>query len=130
MITGLTLSQSSITLGKNSSVKLSCSITPSDTSDYEIMWIANNSNIELEPNGLSCNVKGVSEGASIVTALELFSSKIASCNVTVTASATTPPVTTIQNLYVGEAKIIDLFYGNSQISKMYLGDILILQNDN
>ena len=120
-VTGIKLSQSSVTLSKGSTITLTCSIEPSNPSEYEIAWFSNNLTVvQVEPTGLSCKVKAISDGETTITALETFSSKIANCNVCVAS---------VQNLYAGNTAITDLYYGNSQISEMYLGNVLILNTN-
>ena len=55
------------TIGLNSTDSLTASITPSDATNKEVTWSANNNNVKLTPNGLTCAVQGMKAGTSIIT---------------------------------------------------------------
>ena len=55
------------TIGLNSTDSLTASITPSDATNKEVTWSANNDNVKLTPNGLTCAVQGMKAGTSIIT---------------------------------------------------------------
>ena len=55
------------TIGLNSTDSLTASITPSDATNKEVTWSANNDNVKLTPNGLTCGVQGMKVGTSTIT---------------------------------------------------------------
>lgn len=85
-ITNISLSNNELAIDNGSSVTLTATITPSDATNKTITWSANNSNVTLIPNGLSCTVTGSAIGSSVITAASNDGSNIsATCNVTVNA---------------------------------------------
>ena len=51
----------------DNSITLNASLIPSNATNKEVEWTVDNSNVEITPNGLSCNVKGVLAGNSVIT---------------------------------------------------------------
>ena len=85
-ITNISLSNNKLSIDNGSSTTLTATITPSDATNQSITWSANNSNVTLIPNGLSCTVTGSAIGSSVITAASNDGSNIsATCNVTVNA---------------------------------------------
>ena len=85
-ITNISLSNNELSIDNGSSATLTATITPSDATNQAIVWSANNSNVTLISNGLSCTVTGSAIGSSIITATSSDGSNIsATCNVTVNA---------------------------------------------
>lgn len=54
-------------IGLNGTTSLTASITPSDATNKEVTWSANNSNVKLTPNGLTCQVQAMEVGTSTIT---------------------------------------------------------------
>ena len=85
-ITNISLNNNELTIDNGSSTTLTATITPSDATNQLITWSANNNNVTLAPDGLSCTVTGNAIGSSIITAASNDGSNIsATCNVTVNA---------------------------------------------
>ena len=85
-ITNISLSNNELSIDNGSSTTLTATITPSDATNKTITWSANNSNVTLVPDGLSCTVTGNAIGSSVITAASNDGSNIsATCNVTVNA---------------------------------------------
>jgi uncharacterized protein YjdB len=55
------------TVKLNDSITLIATLTPTDATNKKVTWSTNNNNVTLTPNGLSCEVQGVSVGTSIIT---------------------------------------------------------------
>ena len=87
-VTGVTINETaSIEVGK--SISLTASISPSDATDKTVTWSVDNANCTITPNGLSCTIKGVTEGSSIVTVTTTDGDYTDSCTVTITAKQST-----------------------------------------
>ena len=83
-VTGVTINETaSIEVGK--SISLIASISPSEATDKTVTWNVDNANCTITPNGLSCTIKGVTEGSSIVTVTTEDGDYTDSCTVTITA---------------------------------------------
>ena len=83
-VTGVTINKTaSIEVGK--SISLIASISPSEATDKTVTWNVDNANCTITPNGLSCTIKGVTEGSSIVTVITEDGNYTDSCTVTITA---------------------------------------------
>ena len=83
-VTGVTINETaSIEVGK--SISLIASISPSEATDKTVTWSVDNANCTITPNGLSCTIKGVTEGSSIVTVTTTDGDYTDSCTVTITA---------------------------------------------
>ena len=83
-VTGVTINETaSIEVGK--SISLIASISPSEATDKTVTWNIDNANCTITPNGLSCTIKGVTEGSSIVTVTTADGNYTDSCTVTITA---------------------------------------------
>ena len=83
-VTGVTINETaSIEVGK--SISLIASISPSEATDKTVTWNVDNANCNITPNGLSCTIKGVTEGSSIVTVTTADGNYTDSCTVTITA---------------------------------------------
>ena len=87
-VTGITINETaSIEVGK--SISLIASISPSEATDKTVTWNIDNANCTITPNGLSCTIKGVTEGSSIVTVTTTDGNYTDSCTVTITAKQST-----------------------------------------
>ena len=87
-VTGITINETaSIEVGK--SISLIASISPSEATDKTVTWNVDNANCTITPNGLSCTIKGVTEGSSIVTVTTTDGNYTDSCTVTITAKQST-----------------------------------------
>ena len=87
-VTGVTINETaSIEVGK--SISLIASISPSEATDKTVTWSVDNANCTITPNGLSCTIKGVTEGSSIVTVTTTDGNYTDSCTVTITAKQST-----------------------------------------
>ena len=87
-VTGVTINETaSIEVGK--SISLIASISPSEATDKTVTWNVDNANCTITPNGLSCTIKGVTEGSSIVTVTTTDGDYTDSCTVTITAKQST-----------------------------------------
>ena len=83
-VTGVTINETaSIEVGK--SISLIASISPSEATNKTVTWNVDNANCTITPNGLSCTIKGVTEGSSIVTVTTEDGDYTDSCTVTITA---------------------------------------------
>ena len=70
------------------SAKLTATLTPTNATNKNVTWTANNENIQLVPNGLNCTVKAKAVGNSVVTCTsqDTTNGTISdTCNVTVNA---------------------------------------------
>ena len=81
--TNMTISDTNITLNKNSNKKLSVTVTPSDTDNKNVYWSSSNESVAtVDSNGV-VTAKGV--GNATISAITLDGSDITvNCNVTVT----------------------------------------------
>ena len=77
-VTGITLSQTSISLEVGGKVSLTATVSPSDATDKTVTWTSSDPSVVSVENGL---VKAVSPGYAIVTATA--GGKSARCEVTV-----------------------------------------------
>lgn len=124
-ITSLLLNKSQVDMKTNSSTTLSCVISPSDADTYNLSWTKNNDNVELTPNELTCIVKALTEGNSLVTVTDTETNLSASCILSITK-----PIEQTQNAYLGGIKFANMFIGDIPIIKMFVGDVLIFYNNN
>ena len=66
---------------------LTATLTPTNATNKNVTWSADNSNVELVPDGLNCTVKAKTTGNSVVTCTsqDTTNGTISdTCNVTVT----------------------------------------------
>ena len=95
-VTALNLDKDSIILGNTTTQDtLIATLTPTNATNKNVTWTANNKNVELVPNGLKCTVKAKAVGDSIITCTsqDTTNGTIAdTCNVTVSAVPATPTV--------------------------------------
>lgn len=68
-VTALNLDKDSITLGTKSKLQdtLIATLTPTNATNKNVTWSADNKNVQLVPNGLNCTVKAKAVGNSVVT---------------------------------------------------------------
>ena len=78
------------------SITLTAVISPSNASNQTVTWSVNNENVSINPNGLTCEVTGVTEGEAIITVTTSDGNKTA--NQTITISSADVPA----NPYVGK----------------------------
>lgn len=124
-LTDLSLNESGLDLKTNASATLNCILTPEDANTYELIWSKDNNNVEITPNDLSCTVKAVNKGTSIITVTDSTTGLSASCMLSITI-----PENQIQNAYLGSVEFSNMYLGEIPILKMYVGDILVFYNIN
>lgn len=74
----------------STSITLSANITPGNATNKNVTWSKNNDNINITPNGLQCDVIGVSEGSSVITVTTEDGNKTATYNITVSTGIVAP----------------------------------------
>lgn len=74
----------------STSIMLSANITPGNATNKNVTWSKNNDNINITPNGLQCDVTGVSEGSSVITVTTEDGNKTATYNITVSTGIVAP----------------------------------------
>nr|DAZ48717.1 MAG TPA: Tail tube protein [Caudoviricetes sp.] len=74
----------------STSIILTANITPSNATNKNITWTKDNDNVNLTPRGLKCEVSGVTEGNSIITATTEDNNKTATHNITVSTGIVAP----------------------------------------
>ena len=80
-VTGVTLDQTSVTILPGNSVLLVATVEPSDAKDSNIIWTSSNEKIAtVDSNG---NVKAISLGTVVITAITTDGNYKAACSVTV-----------------------------------------------
>ena len=84
-VSSVELNKQSISCVVGDVVTLTATVLPSDATNKNITWSVNNSNCTITPNGLSCEIVGVSEGVSTVTAITQDGNKVASCTCNIEA---------------------------------------------
>lgn len=67
-------------------ITLTAKILPANASNKNVTWSVNNSNATIVPNGLSCTVRGVTEGESVITVTTKDGNHSATKTITVSAS--------------------------------------------
>lgn len=92
-VTGVALNKSTESLGIGDTTTLTATISPANATNKNVTWSANNQNVALTPNGLSCEVEGATAGTSVVTVTTTDGSFTATCNITISAAPI--PVTAI-----------------------------------
>lgn len=85
-IESISLSQNSLSINKGETATLNANISPAGATNKNVTWSANNSNISLTPNALSCEILGNTAGSSVVTVTSEDGNKTASCNITINES--------------------------------------------
>lgn len=80
---GLDKYTSNLDVGKE--ITLTATFNPTNATNKNVTWNIDNSNCTIVQNGLTCTVRGVSEGESIITVTSEDGSKTANCNITVLA---------------------------------------------
>lgn len=83
-VTGVTLSESAITIGKGATEALTANVQPSNADEKGIVWSSANNSIALVSNGV---VQGVGAGTTTITAKTVDGNFTASCTVTVKATS-------------------------------------------
>ena len=93
-VTALNLDKDSITLGNSAGADtkfdetLTATLTPTNATNKNVTWTANNENVQLVANGLNCTVKAKAVGSSVVTCTSQDTTNgtiTDTCNVTVNA---------------------------------------------
>ena len=119
----------------STSITLSANITPGNATNKNVTWSKNNDNINIAPNGLQCNVTGVSEGSSIITVITEDGNKKATYTITITAGTVVPSdcdidSTNLQGYYrmnhlnTDNTKILDIS-GNGRDMTIYPNNMTI-----
>ena len=83
--TGVTLSQTELPLVKGATATLTATVVPSDATNQKVTWRSNNTSIATVENG---TVTAVSAGNATITVTTEDGNHTATCEVTVTVSAT------------------------------------------
>lgn len=84
-VTGVTLSDNSITIGEYKTYTLSATVLPSDAADKSVTWSSSNSGVaSVDSSGV---VSGVTSGSAIITVTTTDGGYTAQCSVSVSASA-------------------------------------------
>ena len=78
-VTGITLDQTSLTLGKGSSATLTATVQPSNSTDKSVIWTSSNSSVATVNGG---KVTAIAAGTATITA-KTNNGKSATCTVTV-----------------------------------------------
>jgi uncharacterized protein YjdB len=84
-VTGVTLSQTQLSLNRGKTAKLTADITPTDATDKTVSWATSNSQICTVDNGV---VTAVNSGCAIITVKTVDGGYTAECKITVTTSVT------------------------------------------
>lgn len=85
------------TVGTDKNITLTAIITPSTATNKNVTWNANNNNVTITPNGLTCIVRGVTEGNTIITVTTEDNSKSATFNITVKEAIADGDLYTLRN---------------------------------
>lgn len=99
-VAGVSLNADTKSIMPNDVETLTATIVPANATNRTVTWSANNNNVTLNPNGLSCEVTGATNGTSVVTVTTDDGNYTASCTFTVheieldSIAITTPPSTT------------------------------------
>ena len=83
--TGVTLSQTELSLAKGATATLTKTVVPSDATNQKVRWSSNNTSVATVENG---TVTAVSGGTATITVTTEDGNYTATCEVTVTVSAT------------------------------------------
>ena len=84
-VTGVTLSQTELSLVKGATATLTATVVPSDATNQKVRWSSNNTSVATVENG---TVTAVSGGTATITVTTEDGNHTATCEVTVTVSAT------------------------------------------
>ena len=84
-VTGVTLSQTELSLVKGATATLTATVVPSDATNQKVMWRSNNTSIAKVENGI---VTAVSAGNATITVTTEDGNHTATCEVTVTVPVT------------------------------------------
>ena len=94
------------TVKLNDSITLIATLTPTDATNKKVTWSANNNNVTLTPNGLTCGVQGIKVGTSIITVTSNDTTNGAiksTCTITISENAVDDYTLLCGNLdYTGE----------------------------
>ena len=85
-VESVSLSQNSLSINKDERTTLTADISPAGATNKNVTWSANNSNVSLTPNALSCEILGSIAGSSVVTVTTEDGNKTASCNILINES--------------------------------------------
>ena len=97
-LSDLTLYEVSSSTSQKYEDTLIATLTPTDATNKNVTWTADNENVVLVPNGLKCTVKAKAVGNSVVTCTsqDTTNGTISdTCNVTVNAIPTVPATPTV-----------------------------------
>ena len=93
-VTGVSLNKSAITLKVNQSETLIANVLPEKAANKAVTWTSSNSLVaSVLPNGL---VTGIAKGTATIMVITQDGNFMATCTVTVSASASEFPVTSVQ----------------------------------
>ena len=84
-VSGVTLSQTELSLAKGATATLTKTVVPSDATNQKVRWSSNNTSVATVENG---TVTAVSGGTATITVTTEDGNYTATCEVTVTVSAT------------------------------------------
>lgn len=91
-VTGVTLSETTLTLDVGKSKTLTPTITPENATNPNVTWSSDNQNVATVENGI---VTAISVGSATITATTQDGNKTATCTVTVTAPPEPEPEPTL-----------------------------------
>ena len=92
-VTGVTLSQTELSLVKGATATLRATVVPSDATNHKVRWSSNNTSVATVENG---TVTAVSRGNAIITVTTEDGNHTARCEVVVTAPVPAASVTLSQ----------------------------------
>ena len=93
-VSGVSLDKSTLNVTVGSTGKLTATVAPSDATNKNVTWASGNTSVAtVSSDG---TVTGVAAGTTTITVTTEDGSKTATCSVTVTAVATTKPVTAVK----------------------------------
>ena len=91
-VTGVSISQPSLSLTVGEQASLSATVTPSDADNQEVVWTSSSPAVATVTDGV---VKGISEGKAVITVKTVDGGFTAECSVTVNDKSKVIPVTGI-----------------------------------
>ena len=86
-VTRVSIDKTEATVKVGESIDLNATLIPSNATNQDVTWSANNSNVTLTPNSTTVTVMGANEGSSIVTVTTADGNHTATSTITVQAQS-------------------------------------------
>lgn len=116
-VTGLSLNKTSATVAVGGNTIITASTIPTNATNQNVTWVAENNNVSISSNGLSCTVTGATEGTCNISCTTKDGGYIKTCLVTVSAGGTDEPDEPDEPITPDEPEIDDINYESGYLTE-------------